>query len=71
MEIFGKSQPEPPDLQRPDCLLKRFFVRFTDTHYFADRTHLGTQSILGITEFLKRPASKLDDYVIAGRCIFF
>ncbi len=70
MEIFGKSQTITSDLQTADSFLECLFIIFTDTHDFADSTHLCSQLVLGIFEFFKCPSGKFDNNIISAWHIF-
>ena len=70
MEIFGKSQTITSDFQTADSLLECFFIIFTDTHNFADSTHLCSQLVLGIFEFFKCPSGKFNNNIISAWHIF-
>ena len=70
MEILGKAKTELTDLQASDSFLERFFIGFTDTHNFADGTHLCTQLILYALELLKCPAREFDYHIVSVRNVF-
>jgi len=51
--------------------LQSFLIIFADAHDFTDGAHLGAELIFNAAEFLKGPAGKFNNDVIAGGCIFF
>ena len=70
MEVLHKPETRSAALKSPDCLLKRFLVGLANAHHLADSLHLGSELVFHRAELLKRPARKLQDYIIARRCIF-
>ena len=66
MEIFGKSKAVAAGLQGADGLLKCLLIVLANGHDLAHSLHLRAQLVLGAFKFLKGPAGKFDDYIVAG-----
>ena len=65
IEILGMSQTITAGLQAADSLLESFLISLTDTHDFADCTHLCTQLVLNAFKFLECPAGELDYNIVS------
>ena len=70
VEVLDISETITVFFQRADSFLKRFLIVFADGHDFAHCAHLSAQMILNALEFLKGPAGKLYDDVVAVRFVF-
>ena len=70
MIIPGIAQTVASRFQTAHRFLERFLICFSDTHDFADRTHLCSQLVFHAFKFFKCPAGKFDHHIVAVRHIF-
>ena len=63
---FRQIHMDQTDFQAADSLQQPGFDVPFDGHHFASGLHLGTQGMVGVDEFVERPAGDLDDAVVQG-----
>src|SRR4030042_7037046 len=70
IKVICKTKTVPAYFERTDRFLKCFLIIFTDAHNFTHCLHLGSKLVFKTFKFLKSPACKFHNDIIAGWSVF-
>ena len=63
----GQGQGVHAQLNGADCLHHGVFKVVANGHHFAGGHHLGSQTLIGVNELIKRPFGVFDDHIVQRR----